>query len=93
LAGKHQPDLIITDYQMPLLSGLELCVKLRNDPRTEQIPVILLTARGFSLDKEDLANTNIRKVHPKPFSPRELLRCVQEMIQGRSHEPAPLTQE
>lgn len=93
VAGQHQPDLIITDYQMPLLSGLELCVKLRADQRTKQIPIIMLTARGFSMSKEELANTNIRKVLPKPFSPRELLRCAQEMIHGSKPEPAPVTQE
>lgn len=80
LAKRHQPDLVITDYQMPILSGLELCAKLRSDPRTEHLPVIMLTARGFSLAEEDLANTNVRRVFPKPFSPREILRCTQELI-------------
>lgn len=80
LATRHQPNLIITDYQMPVLSGLELCAKLRADPRTQRIPVIMLTARGFSLGDQELADTNIRKVLPKPFSPREILRSAIEIL-------------
>src|SRR5688572_29979501 len=53
LALSASPDLIITDYQMPLLSGLELCSKLKGSASTREIPVILLTARGFALSDED----------------------------------------
>ena len=93
LAGQHLPDLIITDYQMPLLSGLELCAKLRAEPQTEKIPIIMLTARGFSLSKEDMANTNIKKVLPKPFSPREILRNAEALIEGGTPAPAPFVLE
>lgn len=79
-AKKLKPDLIMTDYQMPYLSGLELCAMLRNDSETASIPVIMLTARGFSLGQEDLKDTNIRKVLPKPFSPREVLASVNELL-------------
>ncbi len=79
-AIEHRPSLIITDYQMPLLSGLELCAKLRAEPATSDTPVIMLTARGFAMDEQDLANVNIHKVLPKPFSPREILRTVQELL-------------
>jgi len=82
-AKQHAPDLVITDYQMPFLSGLELCAKLRADPQTTAIPVIMLTARGFSLADEDLKDTNIRKVLPKPFSPREVLKSVSEVLEAR----------
>ncbi|MCB9858099.1 MAG: response regulator [Phycisphaerales bacterium] len=79
-AKSEMPDLVITDYQMPYLSGLELCARLRNDAQTSQIPVIMLTARGFSLSDEDTKETNIRKVLPKPFSPREVLACVSQIL-------------
>lgn len=74
------PSLVITDYQMPYLSGLELCAKLRGEPATAAIPAIMLSARGFSLLPADLRDTNIRKVLPKPFSPRELLATVQQVL-------------
>ena len=76
------PDLVITDYQMPFLSGLELCVKLRAEPRTRDIPIIMLTARGYSMSGTDLEGTNIQKVLPKPFSPREFLAIVQTILEA-----------
>ena len=79
-ASAAPPDLVITDYQMPLLSGLELCAKLRAEPRTRDVPVIMLTARGFAMNPEDLAGTNIQKVLPKPFSPREILGIVRTIL-------------
>ncbi|HVP11660.1 MAG TPA: response regulator [Phycisphaerae bacterium] len=82
LAVQHTPALIITDYQMPMLSGLELCAKLRAEPGTCNIPVVMLTARGFSMNDQDLKETNVRKVLPKPFSPREILRTTQEILGG-----------
>ena len=86
-AMQNSFSLIITDYQMPMLSGLELCAKLRGEAGTRDIPVIMLTARGFSMNEQDLRQANIRKVLPKPFSPREVLRTVQEIL----GEAAPTT--
>lgn len=80
------PDLIITDYQMPRMSGLELCSLLESDPATRDIPVILLTARGFSIAETQTISRNIRCVISKPFSPREILARAQALLAG---EPAP----
>ncbi len=82
LAREAHPDLIFTDYQMPCLSGLELCARLRADPATRDIPAVMLSARGFSIGDEDLTHTNIRKVLPKPFSPREVLAIARELLEG-----------
>jgi CheY-like chemotaxis protein len=79
-ALEHKPDLVITDYQMPFLTGLELCEKLKANPATAELPAIMLTARGFSLTEDDLARTNIKAVLSKPFSPREVLKRVQEQL-------------
>ena len=80
LAISAHPDLVITDYQMPLLSGLELAGKLKADPLTRDIPVILLTARGFALSENDKNGGNIRRVIAKPFSPREVLNVVYQLL-------------
>ena len=80
VATEHLPDLIITDYQMPFMTGLELCVKLKEQEATSAIPAIMLTARGSALASDDLNKTNISSVISKPFSPREILLCVQELI-------------
>lgn len=91
LACESVPDLVVTDYQMPVLSGLELCAKLRAESKTCEIPIIMLTARGFSLSEDDLEGTNIRKVLPKPFSPREVLASVRELLGVVSLEAGSVT--
>jgi len=74
------PHLIITDLQMPYMSGIELCKELYRHDAARDIPVIVLTARGLGLAPEDLADTNIRSVLSKPFSPRQTLDRVQELL-------------
>ncbi|NLX14623.1 MAG: response regulator [Phycisphaerales bacterium] len=78
----HPPDLLITDYQMPNLSGVELCAKLAADEPTRFIPTILLTARGYSISPQDKTTAGIKRVIDKPFSPREVLACVEELLAG-----------
>ena len=80
LARTHRPDLIITDFQMPYLSGVELCARLRADAETRDIPAIMLTARGFAISESERSSGNIREVLDKPFSPRELLACVNNIL-------------
>jgi len=80
LALQRRPALIITDYQMPFMSGLELCTSLKADPTTRDIPALMLTARGFTLGREYLEQTSIVSVLSKPFSPRDVLGRVQELL-------------
>src|SRR4051812_8040573 len=80
LAQQEKPDLLITDYHMPLLSGLELCQRLRQDPATGSIPAIMLTARGYHLEPQDTENSGILRMLSKPFSPRHLLATVNEVM-------------
>jgi len=83
-AVTKRPDLIISDYQMPRLSGLELACKLWRDPMTSDIPIMLLTARGFDLPEKEKNISNIRCVLAKPFSPRQILARVNELLaEGR----------
>ncbi len=75
------PAMLITDYQMPRLDGLELCRRVRADEATKDLPILLLTAKGFELDEEKMrAEYGIRKIVVKPFSPRELLKIVHETL-------------
>lgn len=80
MAQEHRPDIIITDYQMPVLSGIELIEKLRQNPDTEQTPVIMLTARNFSIDDDQKERLGIADCLSKPFSPREVLQTVEEVL-------------
>lgn len=83
-AISEHPDLLITDYHMPMLSGLELCQRLQQDPATSGIPVIMLTARGYHLEPHDTEASGILRLLSKPFSPRSLLATVQEVLQKES---------
>jgi CheY-like chemotaxis protein len=80
MARQEKPDLLITDYHMPQLSGLELCQKLKQDPQTSTIPAIMLTARGYHLEPADTQRSGIFRMLSKPFSPRHLLTTVNEVL-------------
>ena len=80
MAQAQHPDLLITDYHMPQLSGLELCQRLKQDTRTSDIPAIMLTARGYHLEPQDMEQTGILQMISKPFSPRILLTAVEDLL-------------
>jgi DNA-binding response OmpR family regulator len=73
-ARERRPDLVITDLQMPHLSGLELAQALMIDARTSGVPVLMLTARGYSLSDDQMRGASILELMSKPFGARELLR-------------------
>ena len=80
LACKEKPDIIVTDYQMPIMSGLELVEKLRQCAETEDIPIIMLTARSFAISKEQQEDFRISSCLSKPFSPKELLGNIEDVL-------------
>lgn len=80
IACEQIPDLVITDYQMPLMTGVEFIENLREHPGASEIPVIMLTARGFAIDEEKKNALNISMCLSKPFSPREVLQSVQDVL-------------
>jgi two-component system alkaline phosphatase synthesis response regulator PhoP len=84
MAQAQHPDLLITDYHMPQLSGLELCQRLKQDARTSDIPAIMLTARGYHLEPRDTEQSGILRMLSKPFSPRHLLSTVNEVLGGKA---------
>ena len=81
LATEESPDLLITDYHMPLLSGIELCRRLKQNPATRDIRTIMLTARGYHLEAQDTTENGILRMLSKPFSPRQLLLTVNEVLE------------
>ena len=84
VAQQQHPDLLITDYHMPQLSGLELCQRLKQDAATSSIPAIMLTARGYHLEPQDTQQSGILRMLSKPFSPRHLLSTVNEVLGGKA---------
>lgn len=84
LALKENPDIIVTDVQMPLMSGPEFVRKLRQNDQTENTPVIMLTARSFTIEEEEKQNLKISQCLSKPFSPKELLRSIEDILYDRA---------
>ena len=83
------PDLILLDWMLPGMSGLECARKLRADPRTKHVPIIMLTARGEERDRINGLESGADDYVTKPFSPRELLARIQAVLRrGRPQASA-----
>ena len=80
LAQRERPDIIVTDFQMPAMTGLELVKKLRQREETKDIPVIMLTARSFAIPEEQQEDLRISGCLSKPFSPKELLGNIEDVL-------------
>ena len=88
LCLSEKPDLIITDYQMPVMNGMEMCKGLRANPETLDIPAIMLTARGFDIGSSEMLDAGIVAILDKPFSPREILMRVNDLLGAPSEVPS-----
>jgi DNA-binding response OmpR family regulator len=74
------PDLLILDLMMPGLSGSEVCKKIRLDPAAKRVPIIILTAKSKISDEEARLEFGADFYLTKPFSPLELLACVDKVL-------------
>jgi len=78
-------DVIISDYQLPGLNGEEICRWVRQDPRFDDVPIFLCTAKRFELDEQGLMNElRITKMLAKPFSPREIVALVRSSLESQT---------
>jgi two-component system phosphate regulon response regulator PhoB len=80
LAEEEQPDLIILDWMIEGISGLEVCRRLRRRETTANVPIIMLTARGEESDRIRGLEVGADDYITKPFSPRELLARVSAVL-------------
>jgi DNA-binding response OmpR family regulator len=86
-------DLLILDLQLPGLDGLSLCGALRRDPRTEHLPIIMLTARGDESDRIVGLEVGADDYVVKPFSPKELVaraRALFRRLERKDETDRPL---
>jgi len=74
------PDLLVLDWMVPAVSGIELCRRLRQRPETERLPVIMLTARGEEADRVRGLSTGADDYLVKPFSMPELMARVRALL-------------
>ena len=75
-----RPDLILLDLMLPELDGFAVCDILRRDPKTASIPIIILTALSSQLSRLNGLDAGANLYLTKPFSPRHLLQCIQELL-------------
>jgi len=78
--SQHRPDIILMDWMMPGVSGIDLTRRLRREPYTEEIPIIMLTARVSEDDKVSGLEAGTDDYVIKPFSPRELLARIRAVL-------------
>ena len=80
------PSLVIIDWMLPGMSGVELARRLRRDALTAELPLLMLTARGEESDKLKSFDAGVDDYLTKPFSPRELIARMKALLR-RSGEP------
>jgi len=74
------PDLSLMDIQLPKLSGLDATRRLRTDPKTAAIPIIVITSFALSGDDEKAKDAGASAYMAKPYSPRELLQMIRKFV-------------
>ncbi len=80
LAQEKAPDVVLLDWMVEGLSGIEVCRRLRRNPATANVPIIMLTARGEEEDRVRGLQTGADDYVTKPFSPRELVARVTAVL-------------
>lgn len=87
-AAQDHPNLILLDLMLPGVDGLEVCRRLRSDPHTARIPVVMLTAKSEEIDVVAGLEVGADDYIPKPFSPRILLARIRAVLRRRKPAPA-----
>ena len=80
LVRAESPDLVLLDLMLPEVDGLEVCRRLRRDPATRALPIVMLTARGDEVDRVLGLELGADDYVVKPFSPRELVARVRAVL-------------
>jgi len=88
-ARTFAPDLILLDLMLPEVDGLEVCKILRRDPATSAVPIIMLTAKAAELDRVLGLELGADDYVTKPFSPRELVLRVKNLLRRRTEPDEP----
>ncbi|MBK1697038.1 phosphate regulon transcriptional regulator PhoB [Rhodovibrio salinarum] len=79
-ASEERPDLVLLDWMLPITSGLEVCRRLRRQPDTRDVPILMLTARGEEADKVRGLDSGADDYITKPFSPAELIARIRAVL-------------
>ena len=83
-ALEAMPELVITDVNMPVKNGFQVCVELKNNERTSHIPLIMLTALTDEVHRNTGMQLGADAYLPKPFKPTDLRSCIQDLLQKKA---------
>lgn len=86
--GQQLPALVLLDVMLPGMSGIDLARRLRADPRTRELPIIMVTARGEETDRVGGLEIGADDYVTKPFSPKELIARIRAVLRRRSPHQA-----
>jgi two-component system phosphate regulon response regulator PhoB len=86
-----RPDLVVLDLMLPGIDGLEVCKLLKKDPKTEHVPVVMLTAKGEEADVVAGLELGADDYVTKPFSPRVLIARIRAVLRRKAKEPTDKT--
>jgi len=86
---RQPPDALVTDCQMPRMGGCELCQLVRGYEPTRNLPIVMLTAKGFEFSANEARDRyGVDRLMTKPFSPRELLETLDAILAALDEKPA-----
>lgn len=80
----NPPDLVVLDIVMPNLNGYELCRWVKNNPDTENIPVVICSSKGEEFDRYWGLKQGADAYIAKPFHPTEMIKTVKQLLRGRN---------
>ena len=86
LAAEHKPDLILMDYQLPGIDGIEAFRRIRNAPATAHIPIVAVTASAMPEEAKKMKEAGFDGFQTKPINVKEFLQAVAAVISGKTAE-------
>ncbi|BAS54631.1 MULTISPECIES: response regulator transcription factor [Leptolyngbya] len=78
----HCPDLVVLDIVMPRMNGYEVCRRLKADPKTQKVPVVMCSSKGEEFDRYWGMKQGADAYIAKPFQPTELVGTVKQLLRG-----------
>jgi twitching motility two-component system response regulator PilH len=79
---KAPPDLVVLDIVMPRMNGYELCRRLKSDPKTQNVPVVMCSSKGEEFDRYWGMKQGADAYIAKPFQPTELVGTIKQLLRG-----------
>ncbi len=79
---KYSPDLVVLDIVMPKMNGYEVCRRLKSDPKTQNVPVVMCSSKGEEFDRYWGMKQGADAYISKPFDPIELIGTIRQLLRG-----------